>query len=74
VPDLTLLGISGSLRAGSHNTRLLRAAGRELPEGVRLRLYDGLREIPPYDEDADGTRLRRRWRACATSSRAPTGC
>jgi chromate reductase len=53
VPDLTLLGISGSLRSGSYNARLLRAAGRELPEGVELRLLDGLRAIPPYDEDDD---------------------
>jgi chromate reductase, NAD(P)H dehydrogenase (quinone) len=52
-PDLVLLGISGSLRAGSHNTALLRAAARELPEAVALRVYDGLREVPPYDEDED---------------------
>jgi len=54
VPDPVLLGVSGSLRRGSHNARLLRAAARELPEGVALRLYDGLREVPAYDEDQDG--------------------
>ena len=25
-----------------------------MPEGVALRLYDGLRDVPPYDEDEDG--------------------
>lgn len=56
MPEATLLGISGSLRRGSHNTLLLRAAARQLPDGAALRLYDGLREIPAYDEDADGDR------------------
>ena len=51
--DLVILGLSGSLRRDSYNTRLLRAAARELPPGVELRLYDGLREVPPYDEDDD---------------------
>lgn len=50
---MVVLGISGSLREGSHNTRLLRAAARELPEGVEFRLFDGLRDVPPYDEDDD---------------------
>ena len=54
MPDVRLLGISGSLRSGSHNTRLLRAAGRELPGGVELRPYERLRQVPPYDEDEDG--------------------
>jgi chromate reductase len=53
VADISLLGISGSLRSGSHNTGLLRAAQEELPEGVDLRIYDGLRDVPAYDEDED---------------------
>jgi chromate reductase, NAD(P)H dehydrogenase (quinone) len=48
-----ILGISGSLRRGSYNTRLLEAAAELLPEGVELKLYDGLKEVPPYDEDDD---------------------
>jgi chromate reductase, NAD(P)H dehydrogenase (quinone) len=48
-----ILGISGSLRGDSHNTRLLRAAARTLPPGVELELYDGLRDLPPYDADLD---------------------
>ena len=50
---MRVLGISGSLRRDSHNTELLRAAATLLPSGVEFELYDGLRDIPPYDEDAD---------------------
>jgi len=46
-----ILAISGSLRRDSHNTALLRAAADLLPPDVELVLHDGLREIPPYDED-----------------------
>ena len=48
---MRILAISGSLRRGSHNTALLRAAARLLPPGVELVLYEGLRDIPPYDDD-----------------------
>jgi len=50
---MRILGISGSLRADSHNTALLRAAAELLPPGVELELYEGLRDIPPYDQDED---------------------
>lgn len=50
---MRVLGISGSLRRDSHNTELLRAAATLLPSGVEFRLHDGLREIPPYDEDVE---------------------
>jgi chromate reductase len=46
-----VLGISGSLRRDSHNTRLLRAAGELLPPGTELELWDGLKAVPPFDED-----------------------
>lgn len=48
-----ILGISGSLRRGSHNTRLLEAVAELLPEDVELELFDGLKDVPPYDEDDD---------------------
>jgi chromate reductase, NAD(P)H dehydrogenase (quinone) len=48
-----VLGISGSLRRESHNTRLLRAAADALPPGVELELFDGLEALPPYNEDTD---------------------
>jgi chromate reductase, NAD(P)H dehydrogenase (quinone) len=50
---MKVLGISGSLRADSHNTRLLIEAGQLLPPEVEFTLYDGLKEVPPYDEDDD---------------------
>jgi chromate reductase len=48
-----LLGLSGSLRKGSHNTALLRFAATVLPDHAELELYD-YREVPLYDEDLDG--------------------
>jgi chromate reductase, NAD(P)H dehydrogenase (quinone) len=48
-----LLGLSGSLRADSHNTQLLRLAAEELPEGFELEIYRGLAEVPPYDHDLE---------------------
>jgi len=50
---MKVLGISGSLRRDSWNLQVLRAAGDLLPAGVELEPWDGLREIPPYDEDDD---------------------
>jgi chromate reductase, NAD(P)H dehydrogenase (quinone) len=50
------LAISGSLRRGSHNTGLLRAAAEVAPAGGEVLIWDGLRRIPPYDEDLDGER------------------
>jgi chromate reductase len=51
---MNVLGISGSLRRDSHNTKLLRAAGEMLAaRGADFELYDALKEVPPYDEDDD---------------------
>jgi chromate reductase len=52
---MRILGISGSLRRGSHNTRLLRAAGDALPPGAELVEWDGLRDLPAFDEDLEST-------------------
>jgi chromate reductase len=46
-----VLGISGSLRRDSHNTKLLRAAGELLPPFAELEVWDGLKAVPPFDED-----------------------
>jgi chromate reductase len=45
-----VLGISGSLRKGSYNTRLLAAASELLPEGMTLEIFD-LSSIPLYNDD-----------------------
>jgi chromate reductase len=50
---MRVLGISGSLRRDSHNTRLLLLAGRLLPPGAELVFYEDLKAIPPYDADDD---------------------
>ena len=51
---MRVLGISGSLRRGSHNTALLRHAGELFEaEGVEFTIYDSWREVPIYDEDLD---------------------
>src|SRR3954452_18564688 len=50
---IRVLGISGSLRRDSHNTNLLRAAAEAAGPDIELELFDGLKEIPPYDEDDD---------------------
>jgi chromate reductase len=52
---MRVLGINGSLRRDSHNAKLLRAAGElvEAQAGAEFVLYDGLKAIPPYDEDDD---------------------
>lgn len=52
---MRILGISGSLRRGSHNRRLLRAASALLPPGHDLVGWDGLRDLPAFDEDLEGS-------------------
>ena len=53
---MKVLGLSGSLRAGSHNSKLLRAAGDLLPGEAELVEFDGLKLIPPFDEDDEHAR------------------
>jgi len=50
-----ILGISGSLRRGSHNRRLIRAASALLPPGADLVEWDGLAGLPAFDEDEELT-------------------
>jgi chromate reductase, NAD(P)H dehydrogenase (quinone) len=52
---MRVLAISGSLRRDSYNTALLRALAEEAPSGVEVVLWDGLKSIPAYDQDDDGT-------------------
>lgn len=51
--SIRLLAVPGSLRAGSHNANLLRAAAHVLPPGVAMRTWDGVRVLPPFDEDVE---------------------
>jgi chromate reductase, NAD(P)H dehydrogenase (quinone) len=50
---MRVLGVSGSLRRDSFNSALLRAAAERLPGGAELVEYEGLADVPPYDEDVE---------------------
>jgi chromate reductase len=48
---MEILGLSGSLRRDSHNTRLLAGTRKLLPSGVELVIFDQLAAIPAFNED-----------------------
>ena len=52
-----MLLVSGSLRAGSTNSALLRTAVRVAPAGVEAVLFDGAGRLPHFDPDQDGEPL-----------------
>jgi chromate reductase, NAD(P)H dehydrogenase (quinone) len=66
---MRILAVSGSLRESSFNTSLLRAAVEAAPDAVELELWEGLAELPLYDEDLEADppesvrRLREDWAA-----------
>jgi chromate reductase, NAD(P)H dehydrogenase (quinone) len=49
---LRILGFAGSLRVGSYNRALLRAATDLLPDGTTLEIFD-LNGIPPFNQDLE---------------------
>ena len=51
---MNILGISGSLRASSTNTAILRAVATLAPENMRVILYNGLAELPHFSPELDG--------------------
>ena len=52
--SVTLLAISGSLRAASSNSVLLRVAKTLSPSGVEVRLYEGMGALPHFSPEVDG--------------------
>jgi len=50
---MRIFAISGSLRAVSSNTSLLRAAAALAPEGVEVTLYGGLGDLPHFNPDLE---------------------
>jgi chromate reductase len=67
---MRVLAVSGSLRADSYNTALLRAALEAAPDGIEIELWDGLGDLPLYDQDLETgetpaavARLRADWGA-----------
>jgi chromate reductase, NAD(P)H dehydrogenase (quinone) len=51
---MKVLGISGSLRRDAWNTKVLRAAAELMPQDVEFEVWEGLKAVPPYDQDDDG--------------------
>lgn len=51
--SVRILALVGSLRAGSTNRQLAEAAVKVAPEGAEVDLFEGLAEIPFYNEDLD---------------------
>jgi chromate reductase len=48
-----VLGIAGSLRSGSYNRSLVRAAAELGPPGMQVVIFERLDEIPLYNEDLE---------------------
>jgi NAD(P)H-dependent FMN reductase len=51
--ETSILVLVGSLRAGSTNRQLAEAAISVAPEGVTLTIFEGLADLPFYNEDLD---------------------
>jgi chromate reductase len=49
---LSILGFAGSLRRGSYNRALLRAAAELAPEGMKVEIFD-LADVPLYNGDVE---------------------
>jgi chromate reductase, NAD(P)H dehydrogenase (quinone) len=64
---MKILGVSGSPRTESYNTALLREAAKLAPAGAQVELWDGVGDLPIYDQDLEGDvpesvrRLREDW-------------
>jgi chromate reductase len=54
---MRILAISGSLRAVSSNTALLRAAALLAPPGMEISLYEGLGDLPHFNPDLEEAEL-----------------
>jgi len=53
MPNKTIFAISGSLRAGSSNHKVLQFIGSLLTVDINYHIYDGLATIPPFDPGLD---------------------
>ncbi|MDH5526075.1 MAG: NAD(P)H-dependent oxidoreductase [Nitrospirota bacterium] len=51
---MKIVAICGSLRAGSSNLALLRAAADEAPNGVEVTIFDSVGGLPLFSPDLDG--------------------
>ena len=53
-----ILAFAGSLRKGSYNKALVRAAGEGAPENVAMEVFD-LEGIPPFNQDLENNPQQR---------------
>jgi NAD(P)H-dependent FMN reductase len=51
--SLSILAVSGSLRAASYNTAALRVLAQAAPPDVRVHLFDGIGALPLFNPDLD---------------------
>jgi chromate reductase, NAD(P)H dehydrogenase (quinone) len=65
---MRILAVSGSTRADSYNTQVLREAAKLAPAGVEVEPWEGIGDLPIYDQDLDDAdvpesvrRLREDW-------------
>ncbi|MGV9328305.1 NAD(P)H-dependent oxidoreductase [Streptosporangium sandarakinum] len=47
---MKIIGIAGSLRSGAYVRRLLEASGHELPASAGFGIWEGLEEVPPFED------------------------
>ncbi len=52
-PKIKILGISGSLRPGASATTILEIVAAQSPADVEFTIYDGLQEIPPFNDSRE---------------------
>jgi chromate reductase, NAD(P)H dehydrogenase (quinone) len=50
---MKILGLSGSLRAASNNSMLLRAAAKLAPPRIEVSIFQGLGELPLFNPDLE---------------------
>ena len=53
MPDIKVLALVGSLRAASINRQIAELAAEVAPDGVAVTVFEGLGELPFYNEDID---------------------
>ena len=64
---MKILGVSGSSRAESYNTAVLREAAKLVPAGAQVELWERIGDLPIYDQDLEADvpesvrRLREDW-------------
>lgn len=53
MPDIKVLALVGSLRAASINRQIAELATEAAPDGVAVTIFEGLGDLPFYNEDID---------------------